>query len=224
MRIHSGSTQNCSRHLNQLGLASAVAHEVRRLLTPAKAYAELALSGPPLSSEASQAVLAILRAAQECDEVLETLVASGGCETSTSNVEAVVRRFGAGAVDCDVPAGCQVSMSPTRLSIVLSNLIANGLRASDASGRIEITASSSSTGNTIQIRVTDRGVGMSPSQLTQAIKPFVSFAAGSGIGLAICQHLVEEAAGRMWIASAEGRGTCVTIELPAAAAELKRSA
>lgn len=227
MRIHSESTQRsgANRQLNELGLASAVAHEMRRLLTPAKAYAELALTGPPLSTEASQALVAILKATQACESVLEALVASGGSEESAiADVSSVAHCTGLATQHCTVAAGVHVSMSPTRLSVVLSNLVANGLRACGDSGLVQILADHSSTGNTVLIKVIDSGVGMSPGQVSAATKAFVSFAAGSGIGLALCQHLVEEAGGRMWITSAESRGTCVTLELPAAAADLKRSA
>lgn len=214
------------RTLSELGLAAAVAHEFRRLLTPAKAYAELALSSSPLSSEASQAVLAILRTTQACEDVLEALVASGGgTDQSSAVVDEVVHRASCENLYVDVPAGLRVAMSPTRLLIVLSNLIANGLRACDSEKSVTISAEHRSTGNTVQIHVSDRGIGMSPDQLRIASKPFVSFAAGSGIGLAICRHLVEEAGGSMWIASTQGRGTCVTVELPAAVAgQLKQSA
>ncbi len=221
MRLHSTSNPQ-PRRLNQLGLAAAVAHEVRRLLTPAKAYAELAV-GAPLSTEASQAIAAILRATQGCEAILDSLVTSGGdvLEVPASVAEVALQ------LDCenlvlDIPAPVNVAMSPTRLLMVLSNLVANGSRATASNEPVEIITCS--TGNTVQIRVTDRGVGMSKGQIQKATNPFVSFSSGSGIGLAICQHLVEEAGGSMWIASAEGRGTCVTVELPAAYSAMKKSA
>jgi len=221
MRLHSTSNPQ-PRRLNQLGLAAAVAHEVRRLLTPAKAYAELAV-GAPLSTEASQAIAAILRATQGCEAILDSLVTSGGdvIEVPASVADVAVQ------LDCenlvlDIAAPISVAMSPTRLLMVLSNLVANGSRATASNEPVEITTCS--TGNTVQIRVTDRGIGMNSGQIQRATNPFVSFSSGSGIGLAICQHLVEEAGGSMWIASAEGRGTCVTVELPAAPSALKKSA
>lgn len=222
MRIHPGKKQESGQRLDELGLASAVAHEVRRLLTPARAYAEMALAGPPLSSEASQAVVAILRATEDCESILEALVSGGGTEDSNAaDVGAIAHRIDE-SLSLDIGVGSWVAMSPARLQIVLSNLVANAKRASKDSTSISISCCS--TGNTAQIRVADRGVGMSPRQLSDATKPFVSFSSGSGLGLAICKHLVEEAGGRMWIASAEGCGTSVTLELPAATAELKKSA
>lgn len=203
------------RELGELELAAAVAHEVRRLLTPAKAYAELALSAGLLSCEGSQAVVAILRAAQGCDEVLEALVSSGvGSEQGGADVAETARRIENEQVHIEVSCGLMASISPTRLFIVLSNLVANGIRACGPAECVELSASPCSTRNTIEIRVSDRGAGMSPGQLKLATEPFVSFASGSGIGLAICRHLVEDAGGSMLITSMPGRGTCVTVELP----------
>lgn len=197
-------------HLDDRGLAAAVAHEVRRWLTPARAYSELALSEPGLSPAAAKALSAILDAAASCQGVLDALVGSVG--TGPARVGDLVSESPRGDEWADI--------SPAALEIVLSNVRANANRA--AGNEVETLVRS--TGNTITIDVIDRGPGMSTDQIASVTKPFVSYSGGSGMGLAICRHLIEAAGGSLRITSAPGKGTCVSIELRRAAAPALRKA
>jgi two-component system sensor histidine kinase AtoS len=67
----------------------------------------------------------------------------------------------------------------------------------------------------IVVRVSDRGAGMPEETLRQALVPFYTTKpAGSGLGLALCNEIIELHGGRMRLQSALGEGTVVTCWLP----------
>ena len=80
-------------------------------------------------------------------------------------------------------------------------------------------------GAMVEVRVTDSGCGIAPERLGSVFDVFVSYpgteggtaSKRTGLGLAICRRLLAEAEGRIGVESEVGRGTTVTIMLPAAA-------
>ena len=67
------------------------------------------------------------------------------------------------------------------------------------------------------IQVIDEGVGIPPEILPKVFEPFFTTKPpnqGTGIGLAVCKHIVEQFGGTIEIESEPGRGTTVTIVLP----------
>ena len=66
-----------------------------------------------------------------------------------------------------------------------------------------------------QIRVTDSGMGVPRGVLDKLFDPFFSTKPrGSGLGLSICQTIMQEHGGSIEIASREGRGTTVLLDFP----------
>jgi len=66
-----------------------------------------------------------------------------------------------------------------------------------------------------QIRVTDSGVGIPRGVLAKLFDPFFSTKPrGSGLGLSICQTIMQEHGGSIEVASREGRGTTVLLDFP----------
>ena len=65
------------------------------------------------------------------------------------------------------------------------------------------------------LRVLDRGRGMSDEVMRQALVPFYSTKPdGSGLGLALCNEIVEAHGGRMRLQARAGRGTAVECWIP----------
>ena len=65
------------------------------------------------------------------------------------------------------------------------------------------------------LRVLDRGRGMSEEVMRQALVPFYTTKpAGSGLGLALCNEIIEAHGGHMRLQAREGGGTVVTCWIP----------
>ena len=115
----------------------------------------------------------------------------------------------------------RVRMSPTELTQVLINVVANGAQAVAArgvpNGKVSINARPEE--GMLELQVRDDGVGMPPEVLNRVGTPFFTTRTdGTGLGLAQCQRLIGTAGGRFRIESEPGVGTTVTIVLPTAAA------
>jgi len=105
---------------------------------------------------------------------------------------------------------------------VLTNLIANALRYSDAGA--EITIGSESRNNWIEIFVADRGAGIPLEYQGKIFDKFVQVqtekdVGGSGLGLAICKEMVQAHGGRIWVKSTVGEGSVFTFTVPKSQAE-----
>ena len=78
-----------------------------------------------------------------------------------------------------------------------------------------------STAGQIILSVEDQGVGMSPEEIRQVLKPYARGkragrlnARGIGLGLALCQHVVQAHGGRIQIQSVPGQGSKFSVILP----------
>lgn len=105
------------------------------------------------------------------------------------------------------------SLDHAQMEQVLINLVKNAHESgSDAN---EIVVSIERAANDALLRVVDRGKGMSEDVMRQALVPFYSTKpGGSGVGLALCNEIVEAHGGQMRLEAREGGGTVVTCWLP----------
>lgn len=110
----------------------------------------------------------------------------------------------------------EVSASRGGLEQLFLNLFTNALDAMPAGGRLRVGARRAGGGR-IEVKVADTGAGISPEQLKRIHEPFYTTKEeGFGLGLAICRSIVWENDGEMRIESEPGRGTNITVLLPAA--------
>ena len=97
-------------------------------------------------------------------------------------------------------------------------LLMNAMQAS-APGQtvtVDVKAAGTPAGSQVQIKVVDRGQGMSGEVLERLKRPpFTTRSEGAGLGVAVARTLVEQHGGRLLFESTPGQGTTATIELPA---------
>ena len=104
---------------------------------------------------------------------------------------------------------------------LFQNLIGNALKyRSAAPPVIEISASADTESGRWLFSIRDNGIGIAPRFHEQVFGLFKRLYSaqeypGTGIGLAICQKLVERYGGRIWLESEEGCGTTFFFTLPA---------
>ncbi|MBI1777820.1 MAG: PAS domain S-box protein [Proteobacteria bacterium] len=121
-------------------------------------------------------------------------------------------------VQADLPP---VLVDPLRLGQILFNLISNATKFTPRGGQVEIFAGLEADGR-IAVAVSDTGIGMSAAEVAIALEPFRQVDAtsarrfeGTGLGLPISKSLAELHGGELRIESRKGRGTTVTVLLPA---------
>jgi PAS domain S-box-containing protein len=119
-------------------------------------------------------------------------------------------------------SGTRVKGDATRVKQILTNLLSNAIKYNADSGRIHI-ATRVHHRDSIEITVTDTGLGMTDEQLSQLFQPFNrlgrerSGQEGTGIGLVISQRLAELMGGALRARSTAGEGSSFILSLPRAA-------
>jgi two-component system phosphate regulon sensor histidine kinase PhoR len=119
----------------------------------------------------------------------------------------------------DVP---EVAGDRAQLSQTLHNLIGNAMKYGRAGSPVSVKLWRYPNGM-VRLSVSDEGDGIAPEHIPRLTERFYRVDSGrsrslggTGLGLAIVKHIVERHRGRLDIASQIGRGTVVTILLPAA--------
>jgi two-component system, NtrC family, sensor histidine kinase KinB len=113
----------------------------------------------------------------------------------------------------------ECSFDAERIGQVLTNLIENAIKATPAEGRI--TVSSQLRENEVWVSVSDTGVGIPPGDIGKIFKRFYRahnqksiYGSHLGLGLSICQQIVEGHGGRIWVESELNVGTTFSFALP----------
>ena len=113
----------------------------------------------------------------------------------------------------DIP---EIPCDGQRLRQVFLNILDNAAKHGGAGKRIEATMVTE--GDFVVVRIRDFGPGIPEDELPLVKKKFYKGSAsvrGSGIGLAVCDEIVEMHGGTLTLENAQGGGTLVTVKLPA---------
>ena len=104
------------------------------------------------------------------------------------------------------------------LARALSNVLLNAVEACRDGGAITVTVRNARVAERagVEVAVHDTGSGIAPEQLARIWDPYVTTkATGTGLGLAIVRQIVTAHDGVVGAESAPGRGTTITLGLPA---------
>ena len=117
-------------------------------------------------------------------------------------------------IDKDIPG--LLMGDEQRLTQVITNLLSNAVKFTPEGGTISITANRLEEKSgicTLQIGVTDSGIGISPEQQAKLFQSFQQAESsttrkfgGTGLGLVISKNIVEMMGGEIWIESELGKG------------------
>ena len=173
----------------------------------------------------------VLRLARMVDD-LQTLAAADAAtlrlslrrcdlaEVAAAATDSLAGRFEAGGLTVErqfTPAW--VMADPRWLHQVITNLLTNALKFTPSGGRV--TVQSAARGRSAVLRVTDTGAGIPAGELPHIFERFwrgrqAAQTSGSGIGLAVAAELTRAHGGQLTASSQPGRGTEMTLTLPAA--------
>ncbi|MEN6358458.1 MAG: ATP-binding protein [Smithella sp.] len=222
-----------SRHLNAIGsLAAGVAHEIRNPLSSIKGFAvyfRQRLAGNPEDEETADIMIAeterLNRVISQLIEFARPIVLKTQPTDMTDLVNQTIRLVSAegkkNAVAFDVLKGGgvpRVEVDPDKIKQVLLNIFLNALAAMPAGGRVSVSLAAQK--DFMDVTVSDTGSGIAEEDLPRIYDPyFTSKPAGTGLGLAVVQKIMDAHGGVVQIESKAGIGTTVTLRFPMTAKE-----
>jgi signal transduction histidine kinase len=115
------------------------------------------------------------------------------------------------------PEEITISADGRRVRQIVFNLLSNAVKFTPAEGRVDVSARLDD--GQVEIAVADTGPGIAPEELETIFEEFKQAtdgerADGTGLGLPLSRKLVELHGGRLWVASAAGRGSTFRFTLP----------
>jgi signal transduction histidine kinase len=120
----------------------------------------------------------------------------------------------------DIEADLPLAADPAKLRQIFLNLLSNAVKFTEAGGTV--TLSAAAVDGAVAVTVGDTGIGMDPEDVEIAMQPFRQVDnrlerryEGTGLGLPLTKALVDLHDGTMVIDSARGKGTRITVTLPA---------
>ncbi|MDP6925317.1 MAG: HAMP domain-containing sensor histidine kinase [Candidatus Scalindua sp.] len=107
-----------------------------------------------------------------------------------------------------------VFCDPTELREVFINIVNNALDAMPDGGSISFSTWSNE--DTVFVKISDTGLGMSEEVKNQMFDPFFTTRRSerTGLGLGVAYSIIKRHGGKIEVESEEGRGTAVTLSLP----------
>ncbi|MGZ5555180.1 MAG: sensor histidine kinase [Candidatus Aminicenantales bacterium] len=232
LRAHEQELAEMSKKVAWTEMARKVAHEIKNPLTPIQLSAEHVLKvyedkRGDLDKALKESMSYIIsevdnlrRIAQEFMEIARDTTLSKEPVDLRDLLEEVLRpyrrllseriRFTVVAEGSDFRA----RGDETKLKTAFRNVIANAVEAISQQGEVAVTIGR--RGPMYEIAVRDSGPGMSKETAARIFELYFSTKdAGTGLGLPITKKIIEEHGGEIRVESEPGRGTTVTIELPA---------
>jgi signal transduction histidine kinase len=115
-------------------------------------------------------------------------------------------------------------VNANQIQQVVMNLLVNARQAMPSGGHVWIRLALDAAGDMVELTVRDTGSGISPDKLprifdryyTTKSGPDASGKGGTGLGLSFCRDVIEAHHGRIRVESTLGKGTAITLKLPAA--------
>jgi len=220
---------------NTMGMmASTLAHELNQPLTAAVNYVraarrlidvekpELVRIGEFLDQAVSETKLAggiirslrdfidkreTPRAVEDLNQVVGEAISLSGVTGSDSTVNLKTK------LASSLPS---LLMDKIQIEQVLLNLIRNAMDAMGGQGERKLTIQTAmGEPGFVLVSVTDNGPGIAPEIASQLFQPFITTKEkGMGVGLTICQSIIEGHGGRIWAEENKPRGTAFRFQLP----------
>ena len=153
---------------------------------------------------------------------VQTVDSSAVLEESLANLAEAIRESGATVTYDPLPL---VDIGESHLQLVFQNLLSNAIKYRKEEPP-QIHVSAAQQGADVVFSVRDNGIGIDPQYKEKIFGVFKRLHrdqkySGTGIGLAICQRVVERYGGRVWVESSPGKGAAFFFTLPRHAAKIR---
>lgn len=232
--INEMSAQISQNEKMQREFISSLSHELRTPLTAIAGWSETLLAGDTLDPETERGMKIISRETKRLTEMVVELldftrIQDGRMTLNIqqadirSEFEDTVYMYSSRLTedgitleyldnDDDIP---EIACDPERMRQVFLNILDNAAKHGGSGKKID--ASMTLEGEYVVVRIRDYGPGIPEDELPLVKKRFYkgsTRARGTGIGLAVCDEIVEMHRGTLTLENAEGGGTLVTVSLP----------
>lgn len=115
-----------------------------------------------------------------------------------------------------VPQQVLVRADKTQMNRLFTNLLQNAVEAC-SNGHCIILVNETQDNGSILVSIKDNGEGIAREMQSKIFIPnFTTKSSGTGLGLAMCKSIVEQAHGKIWFETQPGEGTTFFVELPVA--------
>jgi PAS domain S-box-containing protein len=221
-----------SGRLVSLGVVTAsMAHEFNNPLGIVMGFTQELLNETKPDSQNFQALKIIDEETRRCQKIIQELLqfarprSADFCPTDVKQaidktMNMVTNRLYKQKIETNVLIDNNlplISADPQQLEQVLVNLFLNAIDAMPNGGNITVEAMLKAVvPPTVAIAVTDTGNGIDETDLSKIFQPFFSAKKGKGIGLglSICDRIIQNHGGTISVESKPGEGTSFQIHLP----------
>lgn len=244
-----------SKKMEALGLlAGGVAHDLNNVLSGIVSYPDLILLDMDEENPLKEPIKAIRSSGLKAEAIVQdllTLARRGVVAAEALNLNKLIKEylespehkkiisFNPGIqIHTELEPGLpNIYGSPVHLKNTLMNLVSNAVEAQPHGGVITITIQSRyldrpvsgydhvDAGEYIVFTISDRGEGISATDLPRIFEPFytkkVMGHSGTGLGMAVVWGTVQDHNGYIDVQSTPGEGTCFTLYFPMSRLELQ---
>ncbi|MDO8835127.1 MAG: ATP-binding protein, partial [Vicinamibacterales bacterium] len=228
-------------------LGGGIAHDFNNLLTAIGGYADIVLESLPGSDPTAYAMQQVRAAVDRASALTGQLLVVGRRQRlnlESTDVNEIIRDLPhahryllAERTELRPALAADLALAwadPSQVEQVILNLVVNARDAMPDGGAIRISTSNvvlgdgapagwpeSKPGRYVRMDIADSGTGIPEEVLPQIFEPFFTTkpaGSGTGLGLSVVYGIIRQSGGRVSVSSTVGRGTTVTVDLPAAAA------
>jgi len=218
--------------LTSLGLlAAGVAHEVNTPLAVISNYIQMLAKQVPADDPRQKTIERIVKQTFRASEIVNNLLnfsRTGAAEFVEVDMNSVLEetltlvQHPLKTARVNVIRNYKEHLPPvlgsiTRLQQVFLNLFMNARDAMPGGGMVEVRTAAQN--GSVEVEVTDTGMGIPPENLHRIFDPFFTTKAsgrGTGLGLSVSYGIIKEHAGKVDVRSTPGKGTSFRLEFPAA--------
>ena len=216
--------------------AMAASHDLNEPLRAISGFADILATRykGQLGEEGDECIDRISVGVDRMQELIDRLLAFAHVSSRGAGFEAIdpavcvreaedalsemISETGAEIMLADLPI---VRADRSQLSQVFQNLFSNAIKFSGEGEKPKILVGATTDAQTATFTVTDAGIGLAQEDAGRAFEIFGRLHGrgdypGAGMGLAICQRIVERHGGAMWVESAVGEGARFSFTIPLA--------